>query len=69
MKVLALALALAGLARPAFAQGTSYDVKTSGDITDPRTGTTTNRVFSAAHGQFANGTARLDFTESMMPAA
>ena len=67
MKTLTVVLLLAGLAGPAFAQGMSYDMKTTGDMTDPRTGVASTRVFSAGHGQFANGNTRIDFTESLMP--
>ena len=67
MKALAIVVILAGLARPALAQGMSYDMKTTADMIDPRTGKPATRVFSAGHGQFANGNARIDFTESMMP--
>ena len=67
MKTLAALLIFAGLARPAVAQGLTYDMKTTGEMTDPRTGVASTRVYSAGHGQFSNGNARIDFTESMMP--
>ncbi|MEO8452218.1 MAG: hypothetical protein ABI647_20675 [Gemmatimonadota bacterium] len=67
MKNLALLLILTGLARPAHAQGLSYDMKTTAERSDPKTGTMSTQVFSAGHGRFSNGNTRIDFTESIMP--
>ena len=49
------------------AQGLSYDILTTGTGRG-RGGETQTRTFMAAHGQFSNGTSRLDITESMSPA-
>ena len=49
------------------AQGLSYDLRTTGTATDPRSGTLTTRVYMAGHGQFAAGVSRIDVTESMTP--
>lgn len=67
MRTLAALALLASLTTPARAQGYSYDVTMTGDMPDPRTGVAAHRIISAAHGQFANGNARIDFTQSMMP--
>ncbi len=71
MKTLQIAhvsLALAFIIAPALgAQGLSYDIKTTGSMADPRSGTPTTRTFMAGHGQFANGMSRIDVTESLMP--
>lgn len=64
---LAACAALLALAPALRAQGVSYDITTTATGADPRTGTTSTRVFSSAHGQFASGMSRLDFTQSMMP--
>ncbi len=64
--VAALVLALA-FAPPLLAQGYSYDLKTTSTRDDPRGGAAVTRTFMAAHGQFANGSSRLDITESMAP--
>jgi hypothetical protein len=64
---LAALLALNPLAA-AQAQGFSYDMKTTGE--QPGRGASASagpHIMMAAHGQFANGNARLDFTQSPMP--
>jgi hypothetical protein len=63
---LAIGFAIA-VAPTTHAQGLSYDIKTSGTMEDPRSGTTTTRTFMNAHGQFAHGVSRLDVTESLSP--
>ena len=67
MKTFAMVMALAGMAGSAAAQSMSYDLKTTGTGTDPRTGAASTRVFSAGHAQYAGGNTRIDFTESLMP--
>jgi len=48
------------------AQGLSYDVTTVGSGPD-RSGNVVTRNMSSAHGQFAAGNSRLDFTQSLAP--
>lgn len=67
MKRLSTFLFLCGMVMRVHAQGMSYDMKTTADMPDPRTGVATSRVMSAGHGQFSGGNTRIDFTESMMP--
>jgi hypothetical protein len=62
-----VALLSLGLASTAGAQSLSYDMKTTGQGMGRASSPSETRVFMAAHGQFSNGNARLDFTESPMP--
>ena len=48
------------------AQGLSYDMSTSGTAPD-RTGAVSTRNYMVAHGQFASGNSRIDYTQSMAP--
>jgi len=50
----------------AHAQGLSYDLTTSGTGMGRGSGDTATRVMTVAHGQFSNGNARLDVTQSPM---
>lgn len=59
--------ALLVCASEARAQGLSYDMTTTASGVDPRSGVASTRVYSSAHGQFASGMSRLDFTQSVMP--
>ena len=52
---------------PVSAQGLSYDMKSTAQGMDPRSGSSVTRTMMAGHGQFVGGNARLDFTESAMP--
>lgn len=61
--MLAIALVAAGSLR---AQGLSYDMSTVGSGPD-RSGNIVTRNMSTAHGQFAAGNSRLDFTGSLAP--
>jgi len=56
----------ATIASVAHAQGLSYDMKTSGTGIGRGSSDTATRVMTAAHGQFSNGKARLDVTQSPM---
>ncbi|MBK5187728.1 MAG: DUF4412 domain-containing protein [Gemmatimonadaceae bacterium] len=49
------------------AQGLSYDMSTTATMPD-RTGAMMTRNMSTAHGQFAGGNSRIDFTQSLAPA-
>lgn len=49
------------------AQGLTYDTRTTAEGMTGRRGGAGTQVFQAAHGQFANGNVRFDYTESMMP--
>ncbi len=60
----AIALAIV-LALPLAAQGYSYDLTTTVTRADRATGKDTTVTFLRAHGQFASGVSRLDFSESM----
>ena len=60
-----LALLVSGPA--AGAQGLSFDLRTTGQFTDPRTGQMTTRTMMAGHGQFAGTSSRIDISESMTP--
>src|SRR5256885_2721956 len=46
------------------AQGLSYDMSTTASGPD-RSGNVATRTMSTAHGQFAGGNSRIDFTESL----
>jgi len=66
-RLLALLLLLPAFGAAA-AQGLTYDLRTTGVGSDPRSGAPTTTVFVAGHGQASDGNSRLDFTESAAPA-
>ena len=48
------------------AQGLSYDMSTAGTRPD-RTGAVSTQNYMVAHGQFASGNSRIDYTQSIAP--
>jgi hypothetical protein len=51
----------------ASAQGLTYDMAMAGTYTDPRSGQPISRPMMAAHGQFADGNARIDYQQVGAP--
>ncbi len=65
----ATSLAVLMLATPtiASAQDLSYDTRTTAEGMMVRNGASGSQVFQAGHGQFSNGSVRIDYTESAIP--
>ncbi len=66
-RVVTACIAVTVLSGIASAQGLTYDMTLTGTYTDPRSSQPVSRPMMAAHGQFADGNARIDYQQVGAP--